>query len=75
MSVSPARTIDASGVDDFNLPMIQHSVKMRITWLRTLKTIALTRAAGDDKGCDPSKLIREALALWADENGVSLDGF
>ena len=75
MTTASVRTIDAPGVSDFDLPMIQHSVKMRISWLRTLKSIASTRAARDDKECDPSKLIREALRLWADENEISLDGF
>lgn len=73
MTTTPAQQ-PAAGVADFDMPMVSTTFKVRTCWLRTLKTVALTRTAqGQPTGV--SELLREALAEWADARDIKLNGF
>ena len=60
------------GISDFDLPMVTATVRFRIAWLKALKAQALTRTNNGDP-CDVSQIVREAVALWADEHGINLN--
>lgn len=71
MTTSPAKPA-VGGISDYDLPMLNTNIRLRVTWLKQLKTQALIRTAAGQH-CDVSTLVREALALWADENDVNLN--
>ena len=49
--------------------MVQSSMRIPICWLATLKSV------GVRKKSDVSKIMREALELWAEKEGVKLEGY
>jgi len=49
--------------------MVQIQFKAPVSWSVALKSRAISRPGG------VSGIVREALALWADENELNLRGF
>ena len=49
--------------------MVQTSIRFPIPWLKTLKSVAIRKRTG------VSEVVREALELWAEKEGIDLGGF
>ncbi len=54
------------GVTDGDLPMTTLSIRLPISWVKKLRLVAASDRT------DPSKLIRESIAMWADEKEINL---
>ena len=54
---------------DLAFPMVQTSMRFPIPWLKTLKSVAIRKRTG------VSEVVREALELWAEKEGIDLGGF
>ena len=49
--------------------MVQTSMRFPIPWLKTLESVAIRKRTG------VSEVVREALELWAEKEGIDLGGF
>jgi hypothetical protein len=56
-------------IEEYHLAMVQIQFKAPVSWSVALKSRAISRPGG------VSGIVREALALWADENELNLRGF
>lgn len=56
-------------IEEYNLPMVQMQFRVPMTWAVALKSRGISHPLG------VSGIVREALAIWADENELNLRGF
>jgi hypothetical protein len=64
-----ASTTPTYGIDEGQIPMSSVGFRLPIAWMQAI------RARAAINGTDQSKILREAITLWAEQNDVPLNGY